>query len=46
MGAAFNMLGQVAGRELFSNPEVAKGMADLEQYMDQDKLKAVMSAAE
>ncbi|MGS1118769.1 hypothetical protein [Rhodanobacter sp. UC4436_H3] len=46
VGAAFNMLGQVAGRELFSNPEVAKGMADLEQYMDQDKLKAVMSAAE
>lgn len=46
IGAGFNVLGQVAGRELFSNPEVAKGMADLEQYMDEDKLKAAMSAGE
>ena len=45
IGAAFNVLGQVAGRELFSNPEVAKGMSELEKYVDEDKIKAVLNPA-
>lgn len=46
IAAGFNVLGQVAGREIFANPEVAKGLAELDQYMDEDKLKAAMSAEE
>jgi hypothetical protein len=42
--AGFNVLGQVAGRELFSNPEVAKGMSELDKYIDKGKLKAAMSS--
>ncbi|WP_156459031.1 hypothetical protein [Rhodanobacter sp. Root480] len=45
IGAAFTVLGQVAGRELFSNPEVAKGMSDLERYLDNDKIKAALNPA-
>lgn len=43
LAASFNVLGQVAGRELFSNPEVAKGMSELDKYIDKDKIKAAIS---
>jgi len=35
----FQVLGQVAGSDLFSSPEVAKGMAGLEKYIDKQKLE-------
>jgi len=35
------VLGQVAGQELFSSPEVASGMAGLQKYLDADQLKAL-----
>lgn len=38
---SFQVLGQVAGAELFSNPEVAKGMAGLEKFIDSKKLAAL-----
>ncbi|PIR01234.1 MAG: hypothetical protein COV66_02125 [Nitrospinae bacterium CG11_big_fil_rev_8_21_14_0_20_45_15] len=34
---SFNILGQVAGRELFSDIEVNKGMAGFEKYWDAEK---------
>lgn len=43
--AGFNVLGQVAGRELFANPEVAKGMAALQSHIDSKKLESVYGAA-
>jgi hypothetical protein len=45
IAAGFNVLGQVAGRELFSNPEVAKGMSQLDKYIDKDKIKEAMSSS-
>lgn len=44
--AAFQMLGQVAGRELFADPAVAGGMAELERYFDRQKLQSVLGAAQ
>ena len=38
---AFSVLGQVAGTELFSSPEVAVGLAGLERHMDAEKLKSL-----
>jgi len=38
---SFQLLGQVAGRELFSNPDVAKGTAALQQHLDNKKLNAL-----
>ncbi len=38
---SFTVLGQVAGAELFSNPAVTKGMADLAKYIDSRKLDAL-----
>ena len=35
----FQVLGQVAGRELFTSPEVVKSMAGLDKYMDKKKLE-------
>jgi hypothetical protein len=40
--ASFNVLGQVAGRELFSNIEVNKGMAGFEKYWDEEKFMQSM----
>jgi len=40
--AAFAVLGQVAGREMFSSPEVAAGLAVLEKYVDSEKLEALV----
>ncbi|HEX4825104.1 MAG TPA: hypothetical protein VFV19_12430 [Candidatus Polarisedimenticolaceae bacterium] len=42
LAQGFTVLGQVAGRELFSNPEVAAGMNDLEGMFDNDKLEAAL----
>ena len=39
--SSFNILGRVAVRELFSNPEVEAGMAELQKYFDEEKLKSV-----
>lgn len=39
--ASFQVLGQVAGRELFGSPEVAKTLGGLEEYIDTDALKAL-----
>ena len=36
--SSFNVLGQVAGKELFMNPNVAAGMAGLERHLDKDKI--------
>lgn len=38
---SFEVLGQVAGRELFSSPEVNAGMSKLDTYLDQEKLKSL-----
>jgi hypothetical protein len=43
--AAFEVLGRVAGRELFSSPEVASGLSGLDKFVDKDKLKEVMGDA-
>jgi hypothetical protein len=37
---SFQILGQVAAQELFTNQDVAAVMADLEKYLDGDKLKS------
>lgn len=37
--AAFQIFGQVAGRELFTNPDVADALKGLVKYMDEKKLK-------
>jgi len=44
--ASFQVLGQVAGRELFSDPSVAKNMAGMQQYLDEQKLKALVEPEE
>jgi len=38
MQQGFQALGQVAGRELFMNPDVEKGLAGLTKYIDAKKL--------
>jgi len=40
--ASFQVLGQVAARDLLSNPAVAKVMSGLEKYMDGKKLEAAL----
>jgi hypothetical protein len=40
----FTVLGQVAGRELFSNPDVAAGMGELEGLFDNKKLEAALKS--
>ncbi len=45
IAAGFQILGQVAGRELFSSPEVSAGLAGMQKYMDDEKLKAVAGNA-
>lgn len=41
---AFSVLGQVAGREMFSSPEVAEGLALLEKYVDSEELEALAAS--
>ncbi|GAA5315009.1 MAG: hypothetical protein AseanaTS_02130 [Candidatus Pelagadaptatus aseana] len=38
----FSVLGQVAGQELFANPNVASALSGLEQHMDNQKLSAAL----
>ena len=38
---SFQILGQVAARELFASPEVSAGMAGLDKYIDKKKLETV-----
>jgi len=45
IGTSFQVLGQVAARELFSNPAVAANMADLGKYIDQKRINDVMGKA-
>jgi len=40
---AFNVLGQVAARELISAPAVNKSMTKFEKYLDEKKLKEVFN---
>jgi len=40
---SFQILGQVAAKELFSSPEVSAGMAQLDKYMDAKELEALLS---
>lgn len=39
---SFRILGQVAGQELFTSPEVAAGMSSLEEHLDEEKLKSLL----
>jgi hypothetical protein len=43
--ASFNVLGQVAGRELFSDPSVAQSISGLMHYVDKSKLEAILVSA-
>ena len=40
---SFQILGQVAAKELFSSPEVAAGMSELDKHIDEKKLKSLLS---
>ena len=39
----FQILGQVAARELFADPNVAQGLAELEQYIDSRKIEQALA---
>jgi hypothetical protein len=41
---AFEVLGRVAGQELFSSPEVAGNLKGLAKYIDGEKIKALSAA--
>jgi hypothetical protein len=43
--SSFSLLGQVAVRELFANPKVAAGLAELSKYVDEKKLKELAAPA-
>jgi hypothetical protein len=40
---SFRVLGEVAGRELFSSPEVATGLSGMAKYFDEKRLKAAFA---
>lgn len=40
---AFQILGEVAARGLFSDPHVGEGMSNLGKYFDQEKMKELIS---
>ena len=42
--ASFQVLGQVAGQELFASPEVAAAMSGLGKHLDEEKLKSLTKA--
>lgn len=44
--ASFMVLGQVAARGLFSDPGVARGMADLGKHIDKKKLEGLLGPAQ
>lgn len=39
----FQILGQVAARELFADPNVAQGLTELEQYIDSRKIEQALA---
>ena len=41
---SFEILGQVAGRGLFTDPAVARSMASFEDYLDKPKLEALFGS--
>ena len=41
--ASFNVLGQVAGRELFSAPSVTASMAGFSKYLNEKKIKEALA---
>jgi hypothetical protein len=43
--SAFNIFGQVAGRELFTNPAVSKGLADLVKFCDTKAIQEALTEA-
>jgi len=43
MQVSFTVLGQMAGRELFSHPAVTTGVAGLEKEFDVEKLKSALA---
>ncbi len=40
--ASFNVLGQIAGQEIFSNPDVAATISNFEKYLDSEKLESAL----
>jgi len=42
--ASFNVLGQVAGRELATSPDVAAGFAELNKFVDAQKVQRALAA--
>jgi len=42
--AGFNMLGQVAGRELMTSPDVVASLAGLAKHMDKDRLQRLLKS--
>lgn len=42
--SSFNLLGQVAARELFSHPNVSGGLSEFAQYLDQKRLTELLQA--
>jgi hypothetical protein len=46
MQTSFSLLGQVAARELFTNPKVAEGLSELSKYLDENKIKALTAPSE
>lgn len=40
---AFNLFGQIAARELFTNKEVSGGLADLQKYFDSKAIEKALS---
>ena len=41
---SFSLLGQVAARELFQNPRVAEGLAELGKHLDEKKLNDLLGS--
>ena len=46
ISSSFNLLGQVAGRELFSDPNVTKSVSELAQYIDQKKMNDLFASVQ
>ncbi|MBQ0712311.1 MAG: hypothetical protein KBT53_05065 [Porticoccus sp.] len=44
--SSFNIFGQVAAQELFTNPDVAAGMAGLEKYLGENKINKILIISE
>jgi hypothetical protein len=44
--SSFEILGKVAGRELFSSPSVSGNMSNFRKYMNQKKLESVFGSAQ